>query len=968
MKFRSLWLLTFLLFGAAAGAQQLINCDTNTPCGPQGPSLTNRGDPASVFGYKVNINFQSLYNFLYAPIQGPVSIAPGTNLSVIGNSVLTNAMLAPMPAQTVKCNPFPNDGLQPLDCSVSQLNSLLGVGGITSIGMTLPSWLTVNSPLVSNGTFAVTPTLGLNAHMVLLTPTSGTGPLAPRLLDPTDLPSPSGDVSISNGVASINPGAVSNTKSATMAGTTIKCNPSTSVGSPQDCSAATINAILGTSGGSGSGLTNQLDACSQTGIDKTGATDSRAAFVGLLATVAGTSTELEVNCPIKLAIGVDPTKSIFVRSGTNLRFGPAGMLIVDNNTIPAFVWDCASNMTWVSPHLQYVASLAIDDTVAPYGGIAKSFNDNQVKADMAANCGNTFGVNGASWWSFVNNSIGIFDIYGNSSNLTFVDPKFDVPVATAATSFIPAAVDMNIQYLPNTLITGGTGTVPGTSTYAALAQNVNFVRPVVDGYYSGFVGGAQVNIQGARFYRYSDLQDSGGGTQGGVGQWLTAPHAFFLMNGDSSLGAQFSIFDTVDYGIYVGGATRRAVGNGTLASISSQLDDGMQIDGYTSFRPDGFMTVTKPQVSPIGARGGSMRNVYAVFNSQTQGSDSGFVWGWKFQATQGLNQVNVQNVTLIDQATAPTSWPFLGPISANNVDVSMTGIKVYVQDIPAAATYLAGPGFGGTNVNIEVEDHLAVHSQTATGNGVARSGGFVCNYCTIDAKVFGWREPPITFTGGLSLGATTATLAATWPYATGTYSILFSDGEKVFTTFTNGSTTIGAFTALAGAVTANATGGGMLANNFNYKPVINLAVGNGSVGSRAHVIDYSNGYEAFADSGQLVESWTQSWAGTPAGTTSTGYATPISYPNTFAIDRYSYNVTSTLANTGLTGVNVGWTGNTVALFSNAALASGTNPAHPPATVTLPNNPTIVTLYPIGASFATGTVQVSARATQISASK
>jgi hypothetical protein len=63
-----------------------------------------------------------------------------------------------------------------------------GGTGLTSIGLTMPSWLTVaNSPLTSNGTLAVTPTAGQSSHLVIGTCNAATT-FAPCLLVAADLP------------------------------------------------------------------------------------------------------------------------------------------------------------------------------------------------------------------------------------------------------------------------------------------------------------------------------------------------------------------------------------------------------------------------------------------------------------------------------------------------------------------------------------------------------------------------------------------------------------------------------------------------------------------------------------------------------------------------------------------------------------------------------------------------------------
>lgn len=65
------------------------------------------------------------------------------------------------------------------------------------------------------------------------------------------------------------------------------------------------------------------------------------------------------------------------------------------------------------------------------------------------------------------------------------------------------------------------------------------------------------------------------------------------------------------------------------------------------------------------------------------------------------------------------------------------------------------------------------------------------------------------FTGGISSGATSGTLNAAWTEPSGTYSIVFSDGEQRFANFTNGSTAVTWAPGLASNVTAIITVSGV---------------------------------------------------------------------------------------------------------------------------------------------------------------
>ena len=64
------------------------------------------------------------------------------------------------------------------------------VGTVTSVGLTVPSWLSVSgSPVTSSGSLAVTAASGQAANQVLATPDGTTGAVSPRQLVAADIPS-----------------------------------------------------------------------------------------------------------------------------------------------------------------------------------------------------------------------------------------------------------------------------------------------------------------------------------------------------------------------------------------------------------------------------------------------------------------------------------------------------------------------------------------------------------------------------------------------------------------------------------------------------------------------------------------------------------------------------------------------------------------------------------------------------------
>jgi len=76
-----------------------------------------------------------------------------------------------------------------LSFSGSVLNATAGGGGVSSVAMTVPSWLTVSgSPITTSGTLAVTATTGQTANEFLATSNGSSGAVSLRTIVAADLP------------------------------------------------------------------------------------------------------------------------------------------------------------------------------------------------------------------------------------------------------------------------------------------------------------------------------------------------------------------------------------------------------------------------------------------------------------------------------------------------------------------------------------------------------------------------------------------------------------------------------------------------------------------------------------------------------------------------------------------------------------------------------------------------------------
>jgi hypothetical protein len=982
MKLFTRLLLLFMLAGLAPAfaQQQVVNVGTGVNTGD--------GDIARVAFQKLNANDANLFAFLWAPIFGDVTTVSGSNNVTIVPNAVTLAKMAQMPSMSFICNGL---SLQATGqyCTAAQAAAILQpfitggggtTGGLSSFSFVTPSWMTISPAVVNTAGQAITistPTLG--ADQFLASPCGANGVLSPRTLCAADLPPYSGDIVTTNGVAKIQPGVVTIAEMVNAPAQATICNPANVLGVLQYCTPQQMQILIGATGGgssSASNLTGIYDECTSSGIDKTGVNDSTVALNRDIQAYAGTSIAIFINCPIKHTVGINPAAPIFVHSNTNFIFGPAGVISTDNNLIPSFVFLNTAHVHFYNANFLYTGGLALNNSVAPYLGVNGAFNDTQEKAELVSQ-GYSFTNGGSNLYNGPTNGAALIRIQGASHDISFFNSRFYVPDTANATQFIGVVVGLDPEWKCCAVNTNGGAASTWTSANTNAPYDVNFVDSTFDGFLMGFTGtGASVNIINQKFLRYSDLQDAsyltngtggcqGGGCNTGAGlYWLAPPHAAYLQAGDASLKANRQIHGYRDYGPYVGGSVRRtASGSGTILSLKLDYVQGTDVTDVEIYRPDGCFDVINNFPGP-NQRNGGIKDAVCYYDSSTKTTDNSNVWAMRFPSNGQYTFLAFDNITIYDTAATPTSFPIIGNGFSTNSDISFRNLRVYQND-----WFNWNPGFrmGGTNINVQAEYHYA---QTS-GNGayfspVFEQGTDGCDSCNFDITLFGWRQVPVTFTTSPAAGATSVVLSSSWQLASGTATLFLSDGETRTVAVTNGSTAVGSFAALSGAVSNSATAGNLLADNFSgYKPGILLTQGSAftaspstspSQNSRAHILDVSNGYEATDDNGTLAETWSQLWVGNVSGASTT---TSISCPSTMSLDRRSVRVLAAI--TGATSFNVGWTGALTGLYSGIGISTGTNPVTPANQSTLlPNNPTTLVLTPVGGNFTGGTVQVAAR--------
>lgn len=643
-------------------------------------------------------------------------------------------------------------------------------------------------------------------------------------------------------------------------------------------------------------VTGGLRISEYPGVDKTGVLDSLEAVRAAMDSIAGTNNVLIIDCPVKLAIGHDYTKPIFVNHRTNLTFTQNGEFIVDNTLIPVFAFHGTTDCTWINTTIKYIGTNAIDYTAAPYTGVAQSFNDSNIKAWLIANRGNTFTSRSAVWWG-PTESCAIFMLRGQCNNLTFRDTRVYVPDGALAVNFAPHIFTMNGQW--KTGLTGITSGTLETSANVAVPTNIDYDGLELDGYFMGVQGAGDFTLSRGRFYRYADLQDAAGANIGGVGGWFAPPHAIYCNSYVSSSGGytaplKHTITDVIDFGIYVGNATRRsASGSGTLCSLKVEPANNSTIINYSTYRPDGVLDILGN-----GSENGIIKGLYGVYDSSVVCA-AGNVFGirWPSGSYKNLHM----EATIVDTAVTPTGFP-IGGSGAANQDIFLD-LKVSMNDWPAGATWAPGLGtFKGTNVNINLMLFLDACNATQTFRGcvsnASKTGISNQNYNVI---VNNWRLFDSTNIDSLK------------------QRILLCD------------------------VTTN--------------------------GNRARVVDTANGYEAHVQNGVKTEYWTQKVTVTPiAG--AAFHDTTIIFPATFSIDAPSAYITTAFGNSsGLTTIDLGWSGAATALYAALARAAGSSTIIPAGYVSLGGSARTIRITPSAGTFdGTGVMQIAVRGVRTLASE
>jgi hypothetical protein len=423
-----------------------------------------------------------------------------------------------------------------------------------------------------------------------------------------------------------------------------------------------------------------------------GLSDDTAGVAKAFAAAAHASFTLVVDCPVRLQIGMDISRSIFVDDDTAIEFTGAGKLTLDNVFIPAFVIANSHNITLTNWNVQYEAGLPVNMIVEGYSTGGKivpgkqpsgAFSEERITPWLAAHRGIKFDASQGhitSLWTGSTPMCAIFFITGDSSHLAITGAQVRVPASAGGERFVPVVFSLNPNFKSNQAITAKT---PITAQFVAVPHDLSFSGITLDGTYMGWVGTLQNAVfEDVRSYRYGDLQDAKGENPGGVGKWFAPPHLFYFTRYAATQDLALSnrnirIHDVVDEGLRIGRA-RDAEGEAPSGNALS-LKIGCincTVDSYKSARPDGFLDV-------LSSDGLTISNVQATY-------DSAFLnhvySGWRFPQAP-YNNVTFENISLTDKADATRqvpishlSWGSIQGIVMRNVQVELNRWEAPVND------------------------------------------------------------------------------------------------------------------------------------------------------------------------------------------------------------------------------------------------------------------------------------------------
>jgi hypothetical protein len=526
-------------------------------------------------------------------------------------------------------------------------------------------------------------------------------------------------------------------------------------------------------------------------VDPTGTTDSWAAFSSAVAycaqqIAAGTPIAIWVDCPMRISIGTNAAKTIFLGNSMTIRCQPGvGYFITDCVMLHLFDIINMLDVTFIDLDILYVGTFGVtaSDQQNPnnaYNGTISTYNDTYGKGFMAApSIGGvqqwapiTFSSGGSYAFPSATNACALISICGNSDRISFLGKtKMRVPDGAPACNFIPFCINVFPNWAPGI---SRSGNPPTTNTNGGVAPGHVYIESALfDGYLMGICGTVTWIDARVRGLRYSDMQDANGNNIGG-----TCFSQFTLASAPTA------------------GATSITLNAAWANAGSTQaitFSNGTTINGTFA---NGSATVSLASALPAG--------------TYTTAIGAAFSQNWF--APPHLIYLHSLDFT------------FSFPMSAH-LDVFDEGVYVGSPN-----TRNTGSGYIDT-MKIEPANGTVTNCVSLRPHGgmdflaFNNSNGKVKMYSQLNTAVY--QQQQITFTAALS-SATSGTLNAPWRYTSGTYSATFSNGSTQNVTVVYGLTTCTWGTAVTATATASLVNTSQLAGfacRFpSSPPILNVSL------------------------------------------------------------------------------------------------------------------------------------------------
>jgi hypothetical protein len=493
-----------------------------------------------------------------------------------------------------------------------------------------------------------------------------------------------------------------------------------------------------------------------------GRSDDSAGVAAAFAAASHAAFTLLVDCPVRLHVGSDIAKTVFIDDDTSVEFAGAGKLIVDNILHPAFVIANAKNVSLTNWNVEYDGSLPVDHNVGGYeqnghmvsaGGVAQpagAFSDKVLTPWLSAKKRLTFDRsqgNVNSFWPGPTNLCAIFYVIGDTSNLQVEGLRVYVPPDAGAERFVPVVFSFQENFKSNQAVNAKE---PRSSQSTAVPHDIRFSNIVFDGTYMGWVGGIQnATFENIQSHRYADLQDATGGNVGGAKKWFAPPHLFYFSyaaGGDPALfNKNIQIRNVVDDGPRVGTARDKG-GMDTLSGYALSLKLGCvdcAVDNYKTTRPDGFMDV-------LPSDGLTVSNVDATYDSSFLND---VFPGWRFPASS-YKRITFKNISFKDTAATSNRAPIGDATQASNA-------SIVFQNVQITLNRWAGKGLPVPNIAGSGNDVVLDYTFLSDASRLAsvQRGNEALTLLAMPAMVNSPRESQLSWT---SKGANACTAAGDW--------------------------------------------------------------------------------------------------------------------------------------------------------------------------------------------------------------